>query len=107
MHLAGWITLIYGIIILVGGIMGHLKAASKASLISGLVFGLLLIITSVFLFRKAQWGLISALLLTFFLDAFFTYRFFTTMKFLPSGLMSLLSLVVLISLALISRKIAG
>lgn len=103
MQIAGWITLLYGIIILLGGIMGHVKAASKASLIMGLICGALLIGASILIFRKIPMGFLIALILTFALDAFFTYRFFITMKFMPAGLMSIISLAALISLAL-TRK---
>jgi hypothetical protein len=46
----------------------------------------------------------AALILTFVLDGFFTFRFAKTLKFFPAGFMSLLSLAVLIFIALKIRK---
>lgn len=93
------IVLIYAILILVGGIIGHAKAASLASLISGIVFGLLLLGCAIALFAKKRWGVYASLVVTFVLDGFFTYRFLKTHVFMPAGLLSLISLVVLIYLA--------
>jgi|GEM_PF-1976233 len=45
-----------------------------------------------------------SLILTFILDAFFSYRFMTTMKFLPSGLLALLSVGIIIGLVAELRR---
>jgi F0F1-type ATP synthase assembly protein I len=45
-----------------------------------------------------------ALGFTFALDAFFTHRFAKSLHFFPSGMMSLISLIVLIVVALKIRK---
>jgi uncharacterized membrane protein (UPF0136 family) len=84
----------YGIFILIGGVVGHLKAKSLASLVMGLVFGAGLIGSA---FRKR--GVLS-LILTLFLDAFFTWRWVSTGKFMPPGVLSLVSSAVLILLAI-------
>lgn len=98
------IVLVYGLLILVGGIIGHWQAGSMASLLSGLIFGSLLIVASWGMFKSKPWGVWSALFLTFLLDAFFSYRLLITKKFMPSGLLSLISLGVLLLLALSIRK---
>jgi uncharacterized membrane protein (UPF0136 family) len=98
------VILLYGLVILIGGIMGHHEKGSLASLISGLVCGGLLLGTSWVIFNKKAWGEYAALLLVFLLDGFFTYRFITTHKFLPSGLLSILSLGVLFFLAFVMRR---
>ena len=87
---------IYGLLVLVGGIMGHVKAASRASLIMGIVFGGLLLFAAVGLYLKKRLALWSTVALLIVLDAFFTYRFTLTHKFFPPGLFSLLTLVVLL-----------
>lgn len=98
-------VLVYGLLVLIGGIMGHYKAASQASLISGLIFGALLLTCAFFLFKeKNRFAAYSALFLTFILDGFFTYRFSLSLKFFPSGMMSLASLLTLILLAYQIRK---
>lgn len=94
-----YVVFLYGILMLVGGLIGHAKG-STASLVMGGVFGLLLLIAASCMFKKSLYmkGTFFALILTLILDGFFTYRFLTTMKFMPPGLLSLISLGVLILL---------
>lgn len=93
------LILLYALSILVGGFLGHYKAASQASLISGLLFGTLLLICALGMFRKKRWATYGALGITFLLDGFFSWRFIQTHAFMPPGLLSLISLVVLLLLA--------
>lgn len=95
-----YLVAFYGILILVGGLIGHAKAASTASLVMGILFGVLLLIAAGCMFSKRNYlkGTYFALVLTFVLDAFFSYRYISSMKFLPSGLLSLISLGVLLLL---------
>jgi uncharacterized membrane protein (UPF0136 family) len=51
-----WITLAYAIIILVGGVVGHVLSGSSASLIAGIAFGLLLLLSAWALFRGMRMG---------------------------------------------------
>ncbi|HEX2579822.1 MAG TPA: TMEM14 family protein [Rhabdochlamydiaceae bacterium] len=101
-----YIVAIYGLLILVGGVIGHLKAGSLASLIMGGVSGLLLLIASGGMFSKKNFkkSAFFALILTLVLDAFFSYRFMTTLKFLPSGLLALVSLGVIAGLIATLRR---
>jgi uncharacterized membrane protein (UPF0136 family) len=94
----------YALLILVGGWMGHVKAGSNASLISGIGFGLALSLCSLWIAKGKPAAYYLALILTFFLDAFFTFRFTKTHHFMPAGLMSLVSLVMLVFLALKIQK---
>ncbi len=94
-----FIVLIYAVVILIGGIMGHIKANSLASLLCGLIFGLLLLGAAIALFAKRKWAPYVALALTFILDGFFTYRFLKTHAFMPSGMLALVSFAVLVYLA--------
>lgn len=90
------IALIYGILAIVGGIIGYLKARSKPSLISGIVSGLLLIIGAL---RAAQ-GIASGLwvvkIVTLVLVIVFIVRLIKTKKFMPAGLMVIGGIVTLI-----------
>lgn len=101
-----YIVALYGLLILVGGIIGHIKAGSTASLVMGVVFGLLLLLSSGAMFSKKYFkkGVYSTLILTLILDAFFTYRYLATMKFMPSGLLVLVSLGVIASLIAYLRR---
>jgi uncharacterized membrane protein (UPF0136 family) len=95
-----WIVFSYSLCILVGGLVGHLKSHSKASLISGLVFGSLLLMSSWLMFQRKAIGQWIALFLSILLEVFFTWRFAKTLHFLPAGLLSLVSLMVIILVAL-------
>jgi len=90
----GIITAIaYGILALVGGIVGYVQAQSNASLILGIISGLLLIIAGVMQLQGQQAGLILATVITAVLVIVFAIRLTKTRKFMPAGLMSLLGLV--------------
>lgn len=104
MHFAPWVTLVYTVLVLVGGIMGYLKAHSRISLITGMVFGLLLLISSTALFKGMKIGAYGALLFSLILLCFFSWRFIQTVKFFPSGMMALISLSVLVLLAIDFKK---
>ena len=98
MSLALIIALIYGVLTIVGGVVGYLKARSKPSLISGIVSGLLLIIGAL---RAAQ-GIASGLwlvkIVTLLLVIVFIIRLIKTKKFMPAGLMVVGGVITLIGL---------
>ena len=83
----------YGVLALIGGIIGYVQAQSKASLISGSISGLLLIIAGVMQLQGQGLGLILATVITAVLVIVFAIRLTKTRKFKPAGLMSLLGLV--------------
>lgn len=89
------INTLYALIVIAGGIVGYLKAGSSASLAMGAAFGLLLIATSFLMYRKVAWALNLSLAATLFLLLFFSYRFTASYKFMPAGLMALLSALTL------------
>lgn len=104
MKITAWIVGIYACVILVGGVIGYAKAGSVPSLASGVIFSSLLLICSYAISKGKLVAQYVALCLTFILDGFFTHRFAKTLNFVPSGLMSLLSLIVIIVIALKIRK---
>jgi len=86
---------IYIVLLLVGGLMGFLKAGSKVSLITSAVSAALLIVTtlpSVFQpsFRRNAAEIIMAALIVVF-----AIRLAKTKKFMPSGLMFALTIAAL------------
>lgn len=95
MKQTGWIILAYALLVFLGGIFGYIKAASTASLIMGVIFAVALSTSAFAMFNEKSIGFIMATVTTFLLAAFFIYRFFLSYKFMPAGLMSFLSLVVL------------
>ena len=98
------ITLIYGLLILVGGFIGHSVAGSTQSLISGIVCGTLLIICSVSMFMNKVTGYFGAISLAFILSAFFMTRLVITSNFLPSGLLAIISFIFIVALFAIGSK---
>ncbi|MFI5333580.1 MAG: TMEM14 family protein [Chlamydiales bacterium] len=101
---AALILLVYGLLILIGGIIGHVQAKSTPSLVMGLLFGSLLIGSAIGLFKRKKAAAWIALTLVLLLDAFFTYRFLHTQRFMPSGLLMLISLATLVTLIIQLRK---
>jgi uncharacterized membrane protein (UPF0136 family) len=104
MKTAGIVIFLYALIILIGGIIGHVKAESMASLIMGVAFGITLLAMSIATFKNKDWGYYIALILVFILDAFFTYRLAHTGRFMPSGMLCLISLAVLLILSFLMRR---
>jgi uncharacterized membrane protein (UPF0136 family) len=82
------ISLIYGVMLIPGGVMGFLKAHSKMSLITGAVSGLIVLL-SCKINSKSSYLYVSAISLV--LAGFFSYRFAHSHAFMPAGLMLILS----------------
>ena len=95
MKAPGIVTLLFGLLVLGGGIIGYTTAGSMASLIAGSAFGLGLLASGLGVLRGRRLGLLAAPLLTLLLTTFFGYRFVQSGEFMPSGLMGVLGLVAL------------
>lgn len=85
----------YGILAIVGGIIGYIQATSIVSLLSGSISGLLLISAAFFQLQGHTWGSILAVLVTAVLVVFFAFRLIKTRKFMPAGLMTILGMLAL------------
>lgn len=94
MHISGITTIVYALLVFIGGLIGFLKAHSKVSLFAGIIFGLALAITGIGVFKGCKIAYYSALSLTALLAAFFAYRFLLSYAFMPAGLMVVLSVIV-------------
>ncbi len=86
----------YGILAIVGGIIGYVQAKSKASLISGIISGLLLVTAGVMQLQGQGLGLILAIVVTITLVIVFAIRLAKTRKFMPAGLMTALGVAALV-----------
>ncbi len=95
MNLSIIASLAYGILAVMGGMIGHLYAASKVSLLSGWISGLLLIFAAYLQFKGIIWGFILAALVSAVLVVVFAFRLATTRKFMPAGLMLIFGMVTL------------
>ncbi len=99
-------VLLYGLLVLVGGSIGYVQAKSTPSLVSGLIFGIGLLLAAMAMYKKKRAGAWIALIISILLEGFFTWRFSKTLHFFPSGLMSLMSWISIIILALKIKKTA-
>jgi uncharacterized membrane protein (UPF0136 family) len=88
-------ALSYGILAIVGGIIGYRQANSQVSLLSGSISGLLLVFAAYFQFQGQTWASILAVGVTAVLVAFFAFRLAKTRKFMPAGLMVVLGTLAL------------
>lgn len=78
---------IYIILLIVGGLIGFLKAKSQVSLVTSVAFAVVLIFAAIpgLLMPKTAAGLANAVMAV--LLVVFTIRLTKTKKFMPSGLM--------------------
>lgn len=83
----GLVTLFYSILVFAGGVVGFAMKQSTPSLVAGTFFGLTLLFTSIKTMTFHRWSLILTLLLILVLDSFFSYRYLTTQKIVPAGMM--------------------
>jgi len=74
-HYSNTVLWVYIVLLVVGGLIGFLKAGSKMSLLSSAIF--------------------AALLILAFVVVVFAFRLAKTKKFMPSGLLLLLTLAAL------------
>ena len=93
MKTSAMIVFVYGLLVLVGGVMGYVKAKSLPSLISGILFGVLLLISGVGIQEGAKLSFAIALALTVVLMLIMGLRFVKSKKFMPAGLITLLSAI--------------
>lgn len=83
---------IYIGLLFIGGLIGFLKANSKISLITSTLFAVILILCNIRVIpapRVADYVML-------FLFIFFSYRVMKSKKFMPSGLMSAVTLICLV-----------
>ena len=101
--IVGQVTLgIYAVLLGVGGLMGYLKAGSRASLIAGSISSIAAFTALGLSIGNSRWGTPLGLILSIVLFLLFGYRYAVkTRKFMPSGLLAVVSLVVLAVMFLI------
>jgi uncharacterized membrane protein (UPF0136 family) len=85
------VLLIYAILLEAGGMMGFIKAGSKASVIASTLFA---VIVFLFIFNVLPIAYVWTVLA--FLILFFGMRFAKGKKFMPNGMMLILTIVTLV-----------
>jgi uncharacterized membrane protein (UPF0136 family) len=83
---------IYALLLFVGGVIGYMTAQSMPSLIMGTSTALMFAILAC---RHGMAAYLATVILTALLGGFFGYRFFLTGKFVPSGFMAIVSLLLI------------
>jgi len=93
-NFANTVLWIYIVLLLVGGLIGFLKANSKVSLITSAVFAAVLVLTQAGIFDPRVARQLANVLLAILLVVF-AVRLAKTKKFMPSGLMLLVTIAAL------------
>ena len=82
---------LYAILLILGGVMGFIKAHSKISLITGSISGILVLLACKIGSKSPKEGYLFISAISLVLSIFFATRFSHTGAFMPSGLMLILS----------------
>ncbi len=85
--------LIFGLLTIVGGVIGYVKAGSTASIIAGAISGIALIVAAYLLPGNVVLGLVVAGVVSILLAGRFIPAFMQTGKIMPAGLMAVLSAI--------------
>ncbi|XP_010752180.1 transmembrane protein 14C [Larimichthys crocea] len=92
-----WVGFSYAALVSAGGIMGYLKAGSSTSLVAGLLFGLLAAVGA-YLASQNPKNVWLSLGTSGTLAVVMGLRFLNSWKFMPAGLMTLASVLVLMKI---------
>jgi len=95
MKLNGTIVLVYGLLVSVGGLVGYVQAKSIPSLISGVVSGIVFLVLGWLIWQGSMTAGYTAVSMILLLSLFFGYRFISTSKFMPGGMMLIVSFIAL------------
>ena len=85
--------IIFGLLTIVGGVIGYVKAGSTASIVAGAISGIALIVAAYLLPGNVALGLIIAGVVSIALAGRFIPAFMKTGKVMPAGLMAILSVI--------------
>jgi uncharacterized membrane protein (UPF0136 family) len=92
------LTALFGIFVFVGGLVGFVSSGSIISFAFGLAFGLLLAISAYLMSdnKTEDLGYLISLLLLGALGIVMSYRYTLAFKFMPAGLVALLSVALFV-----------
>ncbi len=85
--------IVFGLLTIVGGIIGYVKAGSTASIIAGSVSGILLLVAAFLLPGNLAAGLVLAGIVSLLLAGRFVPAFIKSGHLMPGGMMSVLSVI--------------
>ncbi|HVY48399.1 MAG TPA: TMEM14 family protein [Minicystis sp.] len=84
---------VFGAATVAGGVLGYVKAKSRASLVAGALSGALLVAAGAVVPSHVRVGLVLGLAVSFALAGRFIPAFAKTKKPMPAGMMAVLSVV--------------
>jgi len=88
-----WVS---GIMMMLGGVIGFIKVGSKASLISGVGMGLALLASGFGVWSGSYNSIVVAEVIATLLVVLFAIRFAKTRRFMPAGMLAILSVVAVV-----------
>jgi uncharacterized membrane protein (UPF0136 family) len=88
--------IIFGVLTILGGVIGYLRAGSMASIIAGSISGILILVAALLLPGNVVAGLALGGVISLLLVGRFLPSFIRTGDFMPAGMMSILSIIGLI-----------
>lgn len=94
----------YGVLMILGGIVGFIKVHSKASLLSGTGLGLGLLASGYGVWRGSANSLVVAVVIAALLLVLFAVRFAKTRRFMPVGVLAVLSLAAVVIFGVALKK---
>ena len=94
---------IYGVLLIAGGILGKVKSGSTISLVTGGLFGIAALCAVWFSTEDPGQGLLTGAMLALLLTGVFLSRLLRTRKWMPTGVVLVLSLAVGILLVIARR----
>jgi uncharacterized membrane protein (UPF0136 family) len=93
---AGFYLIFFGVVSALGGLMGFLKAKSKASLVAGTISGALLVVAGVLARQGNKAGLILGIVVALALAGRFAVVFAKTRQMAPAGVMTILGVIAIV-----------
>jgi uncharacterized membrane protein (UPF0136 family) len=94
--------MLFGMLTMAGGVIGYFTAGSWISLVTGLIAGMILVGAALKMQKGGRSGLYTDLVMTLLLLGWFGYQIVAgTGRFMPAGLMSILSIISLLLLIII------
>jgi uncharacterized membrane protein (UPF0136 family) len=89
--------IVFGVLTVVGGIIGYVSKGSVPSIVAGSVAGILLLVGALLLPNHLLAGLAIELIVSLLLAGQFVPKFIQTGKAMPAGMMSILSVIGIIT----------
>ena len=85
--------IVFGLLTIIGGVIGFASKGSMASIIAGSVSGVLILLAAFLLPNNVTAGLVLAGVISIALAGRFVPAFIKTGDFMPAGMMSILSVI--------------